>query len=304
MAKKIKPKEIKMTVYEIHYVEQNPQEPDLCTDLHKSLDDSDTIRDRLMPLSEKESNTDSDFIAEFKLSNNFLFGSFARLTAGEESAVPKAVLDKKTVSLKEMISESSDTNEGSIKTSSFFCIFKNLLVITNRQMTLKALQNYVNWLMEKNGILEKITFIPKKNTASEIPINDIKAIEIAGEYIKSKDETKTQVIDLTSKILRPLLDVKGKKDFDEENLVSAKLTLKFKRKEINKEKALDVALKITDDENIVIISRSGKKIHGSEYLVTAVRSIEKVKDDIFNEKAIETEMRQILKDVNSGKMVS
>ncbi|WP_297645872.1 hypothetical protein [uncultured Treponema sp.] len=295
---------VKMTVYEIHYAEQNIKEPDLCTDLFKILNTSNTIRERLMPLTQTEDNTDSDFITSFKSSGGFLFGSFARLTAGEESVVPKAALDKKAVSLNEMISETSSSNEGFIKASSFFCVYKNLLILTNRIVTLKALQSYVNWLMEKNGFLEKIIFLPKKNTATEISIKEIKSVEIADGYINSRDETKSQSMTLTNQLLRLLLDVKGKKDFDEENLISAKLTLKFKQKEINKEKSLDTALKIIDDENITVIGKNGRRIRGSEYLITAVRKIEKLESGIFNEQEIETEMRQILKDINNGKMVS
>lgn len=63
-------------------------------------------------------------------------------------------------------------------------------------------------------------------------------MEIADGYINSRNETKTQSINLTNQLLKLLLDVKGKKDFDEENFISAKLTLKFKQKEINKEKSL------------------------------------------------------------------
>lgn len=295
---------VTMTVYEIHYVEQNPKEPDLCTDLFKSLNSSNTIRDRLMPLTQNEDNTDSDFITTFSSSSGFLFGSFARLTAGEESVVPKTVLDKKTVSLNDMISESSASNEGSIRYSSFFCIYKNLIILTNRIVTLKALQTYVNWLMEQNGFSSKITFIPKKNTATELPVKEIKSVEIAEGYINARNETKTQSINLKDNLLKMLLDVKGKKDFDEENLISAKLTLKFKQKEINKEKNLNAALKIIDDENIIIIGKNGKRIRGSQYLITAVRKIEKLKSGIFNEQEIETEMRKVLKDINNGKVVS
>ena len=158
--------------------------------------------------------------------------------------------------------------------------------------------------MEKNGFLEKIIFLPKKNTATEISIKEIKSVEIADGYINSRDETKSQSMTLTNQLLRLLLDVKGKKDFDEENLISAKLTLKFKQKEINKEKSLDTALKIIDDENITVIGKNGRRIRGSEYLITAVRKIEKLESGIFNEQEIETEMRQILKDINNGKMVS
>lgn len=159
---------------------------------------------------------------------------------------------------------------------------------------------------KNQGVHIRFIFLiqPKKNTATEISIKEIKSVEIADGYINSRDETKSQSMTLTNQLLRLLLDVKGKKDFDEENLISAKLTLKFKQKEINKEKSLDTALKIIDDENITVIGKNGRRIRGSEYLITAVRKIEKLKSGIFNEQEIETEMRQILKDINNGKMVS
>ncbi len=159
---------------------------------------------------------------------------------------------------------------------------------------------------KNQGVHIRFIFLiqPKKNTATEISIKEIKSVEIADGYINSRDETKSQSMTLTNQLLRLLLDVKGKKDFDEENLISAKLTLKFKQKEINKEKSLDTALKIIDDENITVIGKNGRRIRGSEYLITAVRKIEKLESGIFNEQEIETEMRQILKDINNGKMVS
>lgn len=159
---------------------------------------------------------------------------------------------------------------------------------------------------KNQGVHIRFIFLiqPKKNTATEISIKEIKSVEITDGYINSRDETKSQSMTLTNQLLRLLLDVKGKKDFDEENLISAKLTLKFKQKEINKEKSLDTALKIIDDENITVIGKNGRRIRGSEYLITAVRKIEKLESGIFNEQEIETEMRQILKDINNGKMVS
>ena len=159
---------------------------------------------------------------------------------------------------------------------------------------------------KNQGVHIRFIFLiqPKKNTATEISIKEIKSVEIADGYINSRDETKSQSMTLTNQLLRLLLDVKGKKDFDEENLISAKLTLKFKQKEINKEKSLDTAIEIIDDENITVIGKNGRRIRGSEYLITAVRKIEKLESGIFNEQEIETEMRQILKDINNDKMVS
>lgn len=296
---------VTVVVYEIHYTEQNINNPNIGQNLFNCLNSYSTIRDRLMPLSKDNDNTDSDFVASFSFSSNFLFGSLARLTVGEESHVSKSILDQKTVSLNDMIQESNDTSEGSIRKSSFFCVYKNLLVLTNKQYTQKALENYINWMLDNYNPQNKhIKFIPKKNTATSIPIKEIKSIQFQEGFINGMSDMKTRTMDITSKLLRPLLDVKGPQDFDEENLVSAILILKFKQKEINKEKALDAAFRIVDDESIIVTGKNGKKFHGSQFLISKTMKIEKLTTGIFNEKEIETFMRDVLKSVENGELVS
>lgn len=296
---------VTVVVYEIHYAEQNINEPNIGQNLFDCLNSYSTIRDRLMSLSKDADNKDSDFVASFSFSSNFLFGSLARLTIGEESHVSKAILDQKTVSLNDMIQESKDASEGSISRSSFFCIYKNLLALTSRQYTQKALENYINWMLDNHNPQNKhIKFIPKKNTATSIPIKEIKSVQFQEGFINGMSDMKTRTMSITSQLLRTLLDVKGTQDFDEENLVSAVLTLKFKQKEINKEKALDAAFRIVDDENIVVIGKNGKRFRGSQFLISKTMKIEKLTTGIFNEKEIETFMRNVLKSVENGEMVS
>ncbi|MGL4986250.1 MAG: hypothetical protein ACRC5H_03825 [Treponemataceae bacterium] len=299
-------KAVKITVFEVRYKETNPAAITLGKDLFDCLDKTQSSKERFLPLSNKDENGDNDFITTFTFSSDFLFGSFARLVEGIESTVLKTSLDKKKVSLNDMLVESSENAEGSIKNYSFFCIYKNLLAITNQRNAIKSFEIYVNWILEKNSKKNTgIGFYPKKNTINTIPIKEIKSVQISSDYINAKDELKTEAVKLTSSVLKDFFtDVKGKKDFDQENLVSAILTLQFKTKEINKEKALEAALKITDDDNIIITGKNGKRIKGSSYLVTAIRRIEKLKTGIFNEKEIETEMRSILKDVINDKVVN
>lgn len=308
MSKEKKPneKDVTITVYEIHFAEQNVEDPNLVKDLFTCLNSSDTARERLMPLTSDENNTDNDFIPAFESSSGFLFGSFARLTEGEESSVPKAVLDKKTISLNEMITVAQNSSEGSIKSSSFFCIYKTLLTSTSGIKTIKYLETYINWLLDKNQIKKgRIVFKVKKNSMTKIPIKEIRSVKINGDYINAKSETKIQSMNLTASLLHGFLDIKGTKTFDEENIVSATLTLKFKQNIIAKENALDAALKIIDDDNIVITGKNGKTIKGSEYKMTFDRKIEKLKNGLFNEQEINSTMRGILKEViNNAKVES
>ena len=99
-------------------------------------------------------------------------------------------------------------------------------------------------------------------------------------------------------------DIKSVSDFNTEDVISATLTLKFNRKKLQKEKALDTALKIIDSEDVIINGRNGKRIRGTEFFVKAIRKIEKSGKNLYNEMQIETEMRNILQKVQNDEVVS
>ncbi len=299
---------ITITVYEIHPQETGITEINLNKTLFDALNETESVRARLMPLSSDPDNSDSDFIASFTAGRGYLFGSFARLTEGEESIVMKEQLNKKTVSLNEMISESSGKSEGSIKTSSFFCIHKTLLAVTHSRTTVRPLETYVNWLFKKRDEHDNYCcFVPKKNTAAEIPLRNIKSIQLGEAFMNAKLDTRTEIVNLKSNLFKKFLnDVKSVSDLNDEELLSAVLTLKFNKKKMKGEnaKALDTALKIVDSEDVVITGKDGKRIRGTQFLVKAVRPVEKLKNGLFNEQEIESEMSKILKAVENGEVVS
>ena len=304
--KMIETSNVTITVYEIHSQTESISEPDLSVLLFDALNRTNTIRDRLMPLSKSNDNKDNDFIASFSSSSGYLFGSFARLRIGEESVVPKTVLDKKTASLNEMISESTKNTEGSIRGSSFFCIYKSLLAVTNAHVNIRALEAYINWVLKQHmpdSVLYRL--IPKKNSATTISIGEVKSIQLADTFINAQQNTKTQMFNLKDNVLKKFMnDIKSVDDFNMEDIVSATLTLKFNRKKLQKEKALDTALKIIDSEDIIINGRNGKRIRGTEFFVKATRKIEKSGKNLYNEMQIETEMQDILKKVQCNEVVS
>ena len=113
------------------------------------------------------------------------------------------------------------------------------------------------------------------------------------------------MFNLKDNVLKKFMnDIKSVDDFNMEDIVSATLTLKFNRKKLQKEKALDTALKIIDSEDIIINGRNGKRIRGTEFFVKATRKIEKSGKNLYNEMQIETEMHDILKKVQCNEVVS
>lgn len=194
--------------------------------------------------------------------------------------------------------------EGAIKDSAFFCIYKSFFAITKKNLV-KPIETYINWIMNNQMDNERIILKPKESSLSEISVKEITKIEIKSGYMNSDAETKSQSLNLTRTILKSLIkDVSYTDDFDEENFISAVLTLKFKQKEINKRETLNAAVRLVHDDDIIVTGKNGKRISGSNFFISVTRDIEKLASGRFNEKQIETEMRTILREVNDGKVVS
>ncbi len=296
-----------ITVFEIQPEVQSTNTINLPKKLFEILDLSSSAKDRLMPLSSENDNKDSDFISSFNYKQNYLFGSFARLNAGEETIVRLESLDKKIIELNEMIQSAQEDSAGSLRQSAFFCMQGNLLVMSSARENRKAFEVYTNWLLREKGNSENACkFTPKTNIAKTIPLKDIQSIKISDSYLKTQSNTKSETYNLSKEILKSFLDVKNVGDFNYEDIISATLLLKIDKRELKKNNAaaLDTALRIIDNDQIVITGKNNKTIRGSEFLITAARSFERSKTDYYNEKAIETEMRNIIKAVKNGEVVS
>jgi len=308
MARKTSIEKMTVSVFEIKPLTESIARIDLSGHLHSTLDSTNTARERLMPLSNDENNKDSDFISNFVFSQKFLFGSFVRLNAGEESSVTKASLNKKIVRIDEMISEAQEGSEGSIHTSAFFCIHEHFMVMNSAHANKKALEVYINWfLREHNDELQQCVFVPMKNTANTIPVKDIQSIKFADTYLRGDARTENASLNLTKDLLKKLFnDVKTPHDFNLEDVISATLTLTINKRELKKGNAavLDTALRLVDSDEIVITGKGGKRIRGTQYLCTTTIEYERVGNSLFNEKAIDGAMRKILMDVKNGKVVS
>jgi hypothetical protein len=298
---------IGMTVFEIKPLTVGITVLTLGQKLFDVLSGTDTAKERLMPLS-KDNNRDSDFICSFSFSQNFLFGSFVRLNGGEESIVLTASLDKQQVGINEMISQAREGSAGSIKEKVFFCLHENLIVISNAYRNEKALETYCHWLFREKADKDlNFCFYPKTKTTNKIQIKDIQSIKIADTYLQDKIETKQEAFALNKKLLKLIVDdVDTTEDFDINDIISATVEIKFKTRDIKKENAtvLNAALRFVDDDNIVVKDKKGNTIRGSELIVKVTRNFEMPKKGLYNEQAIETEMRKILKAIQNGEMVN
>jgi hypothetical protein len=303
-------KTVKMmvSVFDIQPISEGMAKFDMPLHLYNSLNSTQAAKERLMPLSNDENNKDSDFISNFVYGQKYLFGSFVRLNAGEESTVLLASLDKKTVQINDMITAAQKDSAGSIHESVFFCMYENTLVMNLARTNRRPLEVYTNWfLRENNNEDQQCKFSPLKNQAATIPIKEIQSIQFADSYINGKQSIKNESLKIKKELLKSLLnDIKSLRDFEMEDIISATLLIKINKRELKKNNsaALDTALRLLDRDDIVITGKNGKRIRGTEYFCKKLIEFERTSTVFYNEKAIETEMRNIIRAVKIGEVVA
>jgi hypothetical protein len=297
-----------ISVFEIEPLTAGIQSINLSKELYSALNKTAKAKERLMPLSSDGSNKDSDLISNFTYNQDHLFGSFIRLNAGEESTVLLTSLDKKTIEINEIISEAQKGSAGSIHDKVFFCMSGDLMLMTSAWSNRKALETYIDWILREKANQDiQARFVPKKNTAKTIPIKDIQSIKVSDTYLNAQAETKRETFSLTREIVKLLFnDVKDLRDLEVDDIINATLTLTINKRALRKNNtaALDTALRLIDNDSITITGKNGQTLKGTEYTLRVVRNFEHTATGYYNEKAIEGEMRRIIKAIRNNEMVT
>lgn len=300
-----------MTVYEAIPVFDGVIEIKLPSRLHDKLNNTKKVKERLMKLNGVEEDMDSDFIADFNYQGGFLFGTFARLKAGEKSAVLVEQLENQKININKIVKETDEKTVGSLKSSSFFCLYDNLLILNLAHWNVRALETYINWFFRQHKLDDnQIKFKPKKNTANSINLKDIKSIQLAEAFITPKGTKTTEIIKfegIKEKLFKSLFkDTNKIDDYAWEDIISATVTLTIRKRDLKKENSdiLDTTLRLVNSDDVIITTNNDKRIKGTEFLLTVERMIERTGLGYYNERQIETEMQTILKAVKNGKVVS
>lgn len=290
-------------------------EKDIINDLHleKKLYDllksTGSAKSRLMKTTDEQDKC-SDFILGFNLNQNFLFGSFARLTEDAQTSILTAQLEEENIDINKIVTAADENNAGFVQDVSFFCIQNDVLTLTNSRKNVRRFETYINWLLrEKLNSPIQIKILPKIKTADKIPLDKISKIQIT-DSILDKNST-SQKIGITKKqaikfLKEFILDAKSKKELDYEEIVSAIVTIKINKKGLEKGKTpkdLNTLFKVVSSDDVVIYDNKGNRISGSQYEVKVKRTIEKIKGEHYNKNQIETEMRNIIKQVLQNEVV-
>ena len=295
-------KKLTFSVFTIDQIVVDVTNLKIANNLSEALVKSGKIRDRMMKLSDDD-NKDSDFISSYKLRpNGLIFGSFLRLRGSSESFLSVDDLEKNEIEINEVIREASENSAGTVRDSAFFAIRDNLLVLTSAHSNKKAFLTYLRWLGREFGFGSNFDFNPVYNKTKEIPVKEIRSIQLADTYINSKLQSES--FKLKNEVVKSLFsDVKSLAEYDWESIVSATLLVKLKKSELKKQEALNAAMRLTDSEDVVIVGKNGKRIKGSDFVVKVEKRIESTENGMFNVPEIEGVMHDIINAVKAGEVV-
>lgn len=296
----VKTKLFKLNVFEVKMADTMSNFP-LAKKTYDSLKKTGKVKDRLVSLNPGESG-DADFVSKMHLFDDVLCGTFVRLNHNYASTLRLSDLEADEVELSKMLNHAREDNAGSIKSIAFFCLYGHTLVMANAHNNSKALKAYLTSFLEKNGEADiRLEFVQLIKPVEALGTNEIKSIEIRdGAYLNPKFSNpgiKTKLKELTSDIISKVFEgLIPESDLD--NLVKAYLVLKLNRKEVEKNKTLQVALKLIDDNNIIVTGKNGQRVTGQQISVIEERQIELTSDGVVNEFMLEQEMKQIAKEYN------
>ncbi len=301
-------KKLKIIAYNISAAAATTNELKPLTDIMKVLSDSKSINDRFMKLSELDENREGDFIASFKQKKKYIFGLLIRMKEGEIANILEEQLDHKMISLEEIAEEAQSSIAGTVKTYSYFLLSNELLIYTPGMLSLKSFQAYFDWLLRKDDDeVVGYVFSPVINEQTEVPIPNIKSIEISDSAFSDtgifSSISKSFDILKNGLIKSIFANSKDFKEIEAENIISARIELKIramhpkKEKEEKKKNTLTALMKSTDNDDIIITAKDGTKIKGSSYVVAKHLALETTKTGFPMEGQLEKEMSDFLMSV-------
>lgn len=295
---------ITLHAYSIESIDESLKECNLYEEISTHLSKESTIGQRIRNVSSDEEDTDQDVLTEFTHSNThkYVAGNIWRIAPSVDTPrIPKNFLEKKQISSSDIVHDEEAKNFFTRKSSSFFYINKNNLLITNVPKTrIRQLKIYLNWLVGREK--DQFVFSSKMIMPEGLSLNDIKRIVISDNPAwRTKEDDSFQLTPKTDSLvsfnpetLKGMFDfmnyVPSLKKVYQEKAILAKVSIDFKKpKKMDDETykhllAVHLNLPI-DNENITVYDNKGNKIKSSEFEKT--KKVECCTDEfgniIFNE---------------------
>lgn len=323
----IKPKTVTLHAFSIKNNTLSKPSSMLYSRLLAKLESSESCKDRCMILNEKDENKERDLISSYTLTKaiNAIFGTIMRIAESKDLPnVPDELFHQKLISI-------DDLNEnlvGNICRHHYYFLLEDNYIITYfaGYRTIKNLQTYIGWLVGD----ELIEFTPVVAAPPDMKLSDLKQIRILDPIsVKETDNASTEnnsdnreistvsnktfhlnstVLSCIKKIIN-LNDVTTLKEEELEQIISAELSIKFKKpKKMTEEdykRILGATLKpMADLDSAVFSTQNSKKIvTGKDLLKTKEVCIDLTENGKVSEQALHQEMSKFLNELKENEKI-
>ena len=305
-----KQKKFLLQAYNIENDDINSNDSNLFQVLIKKLKGESLASERRLPLN--STSNQEDLLSDYSLSPESIFGVMLRIAPSDSLAtIPDYFFQGKTFKLEPPSTENGTSV--SVLNTSYFCAGKKYLISTLPPSQIKRLQIYFNFLLtfeEKRSIY---TFIPTISIPKGIKLSEMKEFIIGDQCtIPTKQnksgtqlDTNYKVIDVATELLKQLVEiVPNVRDLVKNNILNARLLISFskprKMTEEDYKRALSSFIKpIADIDDVKIKLKNKKTYKGKEVLLTKEVKVEQIDSVRINERELELEMKDFLKELES-----
>lgn len=306
-------KTIKLRAFKITNIDINNAYSDLSNKLSEKLMSSGSVEHRRMRLSLEDPKNEEDLISNFQQNSDSIFCTMLRIELGNNvQHIASELFKKKSFTINEL-NQSSVDGEAIFKHSYYFLVSDDFL-ITNLagNITIKRLETYLNWFLEK---FYQLT--PLLDKAQITELSEIKSITVGDNPPDTKNRTDIRSQNSTSMLnlkeesypmLRKIFnDAKSITEAQLEQIISVKLLIEFRKIKksdpIELQKLYGAMLKpVSDLENYTFHTKSGKKItSGEKVLRTKSVNIETTDSGFLDENQLLQEMAMFMRDLKNGR---
>lgn len=306
---KLKTKKVKLRAFSIPNNALDKSKSDILDKLDLRLKVNRSVaKDRSMILNPEDPNKEEDMLSFFKLSKSFFCGTIIRIFYAEDTnRIPEDFLEHEQIQLSEL--EQMDTSISRIIKDNYYFFMNSSFLVTNLSgNTIKRFQTYINWLLTDQRGEDLYEFTPKTRVFEDTRLIDIKNIEVKDSSIYKENsgsgsERDKRLLPVTLDTLKQFfVDVNSYDEIKDQQIVSAKLLIQFKKpKKMKKEayeKIMSAYLKpISDTEDVTFITKKGDKLTGNDVLLTKDIVVEMTESKLINEENLFQEMELFLKEL-------